>query len=277
MKSKDGLTLRDLYEITLSRAPSAFEAREIFRAATGTDPAVLLSNTPAPPEVQRRLFHLLDQRERGYPLQYLLGMWEFYSLPFFVGPGVLIPRQDTETLVDAALSVLKKSEQKTPELLDLCSGSGCVAIAVKHNFGAARVTALEACGKAFAFLEKNAALNAVDIACVHGDLRNYSHPRLADVIVSNPPYIPRSQLPELQEEVRHEPAIALDGGEDGLDFFRDIARLYRSQLAPCGTLLIEIGAGQGEGVESILGSFGFTGIREHKDLSGIVRVIEARK
>lgn len=243
---------------------------------TGTQPTSLHLDNPATPEMELELVRLLSERAQGRPLQYMLGEWEFYGLPFEVGPGVLIPRQDTETLVDVALDILRDSGKNSPEVLDLCSGSGCVAIAIKHHFPGAKVTALEASDKALPFLEKNIALNGVDVACVNSDLREYRHPFPVDVIVSNPPYIPRGDLPGLQTEVAHEPIVALDGGDDGLDFFRAISRRYRNQLAPGGILLMEIGIGQQESAAEILASFGFVGISGHKDLNGIVRVIQAQ-
>ena len=266
-------SLRDLYRQALQGAPSSFEAGELFRFVSGADPASPSLDAPATPEMQQELARLLQARTEGYPLQYLLGQWEFYSLPFLVGPGVLIPRQDTETLVDVALDILKHSGKENPELLDLCSGSGCIAIAIKHNFPGARVSALEASAKALAFLKKNAAANGADIICIHADLRDYESAHMFDMIVSNPPYIPCGELPSLQTEVQHEPVIALDGGEDGLDFYRAIAGRHKSKLVPGGVLLLEIGAGQEKDVADILTASGFADVSFHNDLNGIVRVL----
>ena len=270
-------TLRDLYRQALSLAPSPFEAGELFRFVSGAEPTSPNLDAPATPAMQEELARLLRLRAQGYPLQYMLGRWEFYGLPFYVGPGVIIPRQDTETLVDTALDMLNSAGKKSPELLDLCSGSGCVAIAIKHNFPGAKVTALEASREACLFLERNTALNAVDITCIHGDLRDYKHPAPLDMIVSNPPYIPRGELSGLQVEVSHEPAIALDGGEDGLNFYREIAGRYREALAPGGVLLLEIGAGQQGDVANILVSSGFSDIKQRRDLNGVVRVLSCTK
>jgi len=267
-------SLKDLYRKALQEAPSSFEAGELFRFVTGMPPAFDL-DFPAAPAMEAALTRLLQARTSGYPLQYLLGEWEFYGLPLKVGPGVLIPRQDTEALVDVALGILKKSGKSNPEVVDLCSGSGCIAIALKHNFPEANVTALEFSEKAHSYLEKNIAVNGVDVTAILGDLRDYGHPALADMIVSNPPYIPKGDFPKLQAEVSHEPVIALDGGEDGLVFFREIARCYRGQLAPGGHLLLEIGAGQQESVAEILASYGFADIGTIKDLNGVIRVLVA--
>jgi len=267
-------SLKDLYRKALQDAPSSFEAGELFRFVTGISPVFDL-DAPAAPAMERELTLLLEARADGYPLQYLLGEWEFYGLPLQVGPGVLIPRQDTETLVDTALGILKRGGKANPEVLDICSGSGCIAIAVKFNFPGANVTALEFSQKAYLYLEKNIALNGVDVTPIHGDLRDYKHPAPVDMIVSNPPYIPKGDIAGLQAEVSHEPVMALDGGEDGLTFFREIARLYRGQFAPGGVLLLEIGAGQQERVAEILASYGYADIRAVKDLNGIVRVMVA--
>lgn len=193
-----------------------------------------------------------------------------------MGPGVLIPRQDTETLVDAALQALKKMEVPNPQVLDLCSGSGCIAIAIKHQYPAAQVTAQEFSPKAYSYLTQNIALNGLEITPHLSDLREYTHPVLADLVVSNPPYIPKSQFRELQVEVGFEPLAALDGGEDGLAYFRAIARRYKEQLSPGGVLMLEIGMGQEEAVAAILSENNFKNTVFHKDLNGIVRVVESR-
>ena len=267
-------THAQLHKKALDLAPSSFEGGEIFRFATGLSPHSDQLGGPASPGEIAEVDRLLGARASGYPLQYLLGEWAFYGLPFCVGPGVLIPRQDTETLVDAALSLLKKGEAANPEVLDLCSGSGCLAIAIKHHFPAARVGALEASAQAFAYIGKNCALNGVEIAKTQADLRDYTHPRPLDLIVSNPPYIPRRDFSSLQTEVTYEPIAALDGGHDGLDFFRVIARRYKSQLAPGGHILLEVGDGQSGQVAEILTAFGYRDIAVHKDLTGRPRVIE---
>ncbi len=268
-------TLKELYEETLAAAPTSFEAGELFTHVTGVKP-LDADARPATPEQKEKLETLLKRRGAGYPLQYLLGEWEFYSLPFKVGPGVLIPRQDTETLVDAALNVLKTMDVPTPQVLDLCSGTGCVAIAIKHNFPAAQVTAQEFSPEAYNYLLQNIELNQVDVTPHLSDLREYTHPVPVDMVVSNPPYIPHYQFRDLQVEVGYEPLAALDGGEDGLYYFRAIARRFKEQLRPGGALLMEIGMGQEEDVATILRENHFEDIVFHKDLNGIIRVVESR-
>ena len=268
------MTLQALHAHALERACSAFEANQLFSFATGSSAHDDLS-AQAIPQMQTKLERALCLREQGHPLQYILGEWEFYGLPFRLGPGVLIPRQDTETLVDLALTLLRESENPNPEVLDLGSGSGCIAIAVAKNAPHAQLTALEASSPAYHYLQTNIALNKVQVTPVLGDLREYRHSKPADLIISNPPYISRPELAGLQAEVAHEPLLALDGGQDGLDFYRAIARRYKDQLAPSGQLLLEVGAGQHTQVEGILASFGFVSIAHHKDLTGTVRVVQA--
>ena len=268
-------TLRELYDQALAEAPSSFEAGELFRFVTKADPHTGDMGALVDDARVAQLSSLLQARTLGHPLQYILGEWEFYGLPFKVGPGVLIPRQDTETLVDLALERLRERCMQSPSVLDLCSGTGCVAVAIKHNYPGARVTALEVSDKAFEYLQRNIALNGVEVTALHGDLRGYEYRGAIDMVVANPPYIPKREFAGLQAEVKHEPILALDGGEDGMRYFRAIARRYKEQLAPGGVLLLEIGAGQQDGVGQILGSFGFEGVREHRDLNGIVRVVEA--
>jgi len=268
-------TIGNLFRLAQKRAPTSFEAGELFRFATGVGPLDDWSS-PATEQMQAELERCLDLRASGYPIQYIVGGWEFYGLPLTLGPGVLIPRQDTETLVDLALEHLKQSALPTPQVVDLGSGSGCVAMAVKAEYPSAQVTAVEVSPKAAVFLGRNIADNGLDITPVLGDMREYTHTRPIDLLLSNPPYIPVDELPSLQREVRHEPTLALDGGKDGLEFYRAIAGQYRSQLAPGGTVLLEIGAGQRESVCSILAAAGFREVSHHNDLNGLPRVVSAR-
>ena len=268
------IAMKELYQEALKNAPSPFEAGQIYRIVTGRK-VPDFSGEPTG-DMRRNLCAMLEKRRSGVPLQYLLGEWEFYSLPFLVGPGVLIPRQDTETLVDASLDILKKSDIERPRLLDLCSGSGCVAVAIKANFPRAEVAALEFSPDAFGYLTKNIARNDVDVRPILCDLRKYTPPEPLDMLIANPPYIPRGELKLLQPEVGYEPAAALDGGADGLRWFRAIASRYKTGLRPGGALLLETGAGQHGAVADILAGQGFSGLREHVDLNGVVRVVEAR-
>lgn len=217
------------------------------------------------------------RRIQGEPLQYLLGKWEFYGLDFFVGEGVLIPRQDTETLVDKALS-LKLPE--CPKIIDLCSGSGCIAIAVSKNIVEADVTAVEISERAVKYINKNMCLNNADIKIVMGDATEKSTAEQfsdIDLILCNPPYLTSGDMQKLQKEVKFEPKEALFGGEDGLDFYRNITAVWKNTLKPNGILAYEIGIGQEQQIINILENNNFYNIQTADDLCGITRVVLGSK
>lgn len=268
-------TFSHIYEQTRQSLGSKFEADQLFMHVTGKHIIDLrfLKDKPAPEQDVRLLSQLTKRRMNGEPLQYLLGEWEFYGLPFKVGQGVLIPRQDTELLVDVALEKIKDVE--TPEVLDLCSGSGCVAVAIAHECSASRVTALELSEKAFEYLLQNVEINSNRVRAVRGDLLEYKHPVAVDLLVANPPYIPHETLATLQTEVLHEPIRALDGGKDGLNFYRAIVSLYRNQIKLGGHICMEIGIGQSDQVIEILRLGGFCDCGVRDDLTGIPRVVHA--
>ena len=228
---------------------------------------------------QTAALHALTRRRlAGEPLQYLLGEWEFYGLPFRVGPGVLIPRQDTETLVECALRAAEGIS--APKILDLCAGSGCISIALAHCLPHARITAVEQSTDALRYLQENAALNRTPLHIVKGDVLD---PALAesirgvDVIVSNPPYLTEADLAALQKEVQFEPRAALDGGQDGLLFYRGLPALWQESLNPGGRLLFEIGMGQEAAVSSFLTHAGYENIESFPDLAGISRVVSGMR
>ncbi len=234
--------------------PAAFEARQLAAFAGGDE---------------ERLRQLVRRRIDGEPLQYLLGEWEFYGLPFYVGSGVLIPRPDTETLADLAIEFLQDREA---DCIDLCSGSGCLAVSVEKNCKNTQVTAVEKSDRAYNFLLKNIELNKSRVKAVKGDITKDVFGRY-DLIISNPPYIKTQDLETLQQEVQHEPRAALDGGEDGLYFYREIASKWVPCLKQGGMLAVEIGIGQQEDVKRLLSEAGLKNIGERKDLCGVVRVI----
>lgn len=219
-------------------------------------------------ENREQAIELCEKRISGEPLQYLLGEWEFYGLPFYVGEGVLIPRADTETLVDAALEIIG---DKPLRVADLCSGSGAVAIAVAKN-SSARVTALEKSEKAFGYLERNVIRNGADVQCIAGDLFEDLEESF-DLILSNPPYIASSVVDTLSKEVKKEPRMALDGGTDGLDFYKRLTSYWKTRINAGGSLAVEIGYDQAESVVALFEQNGFEQIRVIKDLSGNNRVI----
>lgn len=233
---------------------------------------------PLTPEEDAALHTLARRRLAGEPLQYLLGEWEFYGLPFAVGPGVLIPRQDTETLVECALQAAEG--MFAPSILDLCAGSGCIGIALAHCLPHARITAVEQSADALRYLQENAALNRTPLHIVKGDVLDPALAesiRGADIIVSNPPYLSAADLAALQKEVQAEPRAALDGGEDGLLFYRQMPALWLESLKPGGRLLFEIGMGQEEAVSGFLARAGYTNLEIFPDLAGISRVVSGRR
>ncbi len=261
---------------------AGFEARQILEFA-GLDRMKMLAEPAAaiPDELGEQVGRLVEKRVSGYPLQYLLGEWEFYGLPFKVGEGVLIPRQDTETLVEVALDFLKTLPESERTALDLCAGSGCIGITLA-KLADARVTLAEKSDKAFGFLRENIALNDVSGNCRAvlcdvldggadlGDLGKFS------VIVSNPPYVTKAEMERLQREVRYEPEMALYGGEDGLDFYKRLLPLYTSSLKNGGLFAVEIGDRQEHEVMRIFTENGFTP-ESAKDGGGFCRVIYAIK
>lgn len=211
---------------------------------------------------------VVSRRTDGEPLQYILGEWEFYSLPFLCGEGVLIPRADTETLCEKAIEVIG---DKAVDCIDLCSGSGCVAVTLDKYCKNAKVCALEKYDKAYEYLEKNIALNGSDVKPIKGDL--FEPFGLFDVIVSNPPYIETGVLAELQEEVKREPMTALDGGDDGLLFYRAIAEKWVPHLKKGGFMAVEIGYDQAAAVSELFSAAGLENVGVCKDLGGNERVV----
>lgn len=222
---------------------------------------------------------LLRRRISGEPVQYILEEWEFLGLPFAVGEGVLIPRPETELLAETVISFLKG--QPHPQVLELCGGSGCLAVAIAHARPDAAVTTVELSPEALEYLKKNAAQNGTrNVKIVAGDAL-YPDAAITEkryhVILSNPPYIRTDALPALQSEVRREPKMALDGGNDGLDFYRRFCEIYPPLLEGGGLLAFEIGEEQGEAVKRLMEAAGLREIQVRKDFAGNDRVVTAIK
>lgn len=207
----------------------------------------------------------IERRKNREPLQYILGQWSFYGYDFLVNPSVLIPRPETEELCEKAIKAI--SERGYESALDLCTGSGCIAIVLKMETGIA-VTASDISAEAVALAGENAAFYGADVEFLTGDLFAPLRGRRFDIICCNPPYLTKDDMEHLQPELRLEPRTALDGGPDGLDFYRRIARDYKDYLNPGGELLMEIGASEGEAVLGLV-----PGARLHRDLSGNARII----
>ncbi len=256
---------------------AAFEAAELVCHALGLSKTALLASgeTPVADEAEKELTALLEKRAAGYPLQYLLGEWEFYGRSFFVGEGVLIPRADTEILCE---EVIRYIGEKHATVLDLCSGSGCIAITIALECPNCTVYAIEKSEQAFTYLEQNIRRNQAPVKAFCGDALDaafLTQIPLCDVIVSNPPYLTDADMKALQKEVEFEPKAALDGGADGLCFYRELTARWKDRLKPGGRLFYELGAGQEQAVSEILLKNGLKSICETPDLCGIMRVISA--
>lgn len=217
-----------------------------------------------------------SRRINGEPLQYILKKWEFYGLDFFVGEGVLIPRPETELLIDIALDFAKNKNNII--CFDLCSGSGCIGITVAKKIKNSDVTVLEKSDDALKFLLKNKEHNSADnLTVIHGDLfhgPDLFNGKQCDILLSNPPYIRHDVISTLQREVLFEPKMALDGGDDGLDFYRAIAEKWTSAVKPDGMVAVEIGDEQGSDVSKIFSKY-FNNVNVVKDFSGNDRVVTA--
>ena len=255
-----------------------FEAEQLLMKLCGvTRKDMLMSPGLAVTEQQfSAAQRLIERRLSGEPLQYILGEWEFYGLPFYVGEGVLIPRQDTETIAELALEYAKMHRNSGFLAADLCAGSGCIGITLA-KLADIPVKLLELSEQALTYLKRNIGLNGVSELCeaVCADVlleeTAASLPEL-DLIVTNPPYLTAEDMENLQTEVSFEPKTALYGGGDGLDYYRRMLPLWCGKLKPGGMIAAEIGMGQEADVMQI---FEENGMIPHckKDMCGVIRVI----
>lgn len=251
------------------------EAEWLLCATTGLDRVGLYVNfeKPLTDEELAAYRALVTRRARREPLQYLLGSQEFYGLDFLVSPAVLIPRHDTEVLVEETL----RRAPASGSILDIGVGSGCIAVALAKALTGADVRGVEKSPAALALAQQNIERHAVRVTLFEGSLFEPFAGQRFDLIVSNPPYIPTADLADLQPEVReYEPVAALDGGPDGLDYYRTIIPAAPEHLTPGGWLLVEIGIGQAEDVRGVFAAAGFTDIFTAKDPSLIERVVGGR-
>ena len=266
------LKLRGILSEAEIEAPE-LEARLLIEGVTGMNRAsqIANSNSEISGEIQEKLISMAQKRAEHLPLQYILGKWSFMGFEFKVGEGVLIPRDDTEVLVGLCLDYLKASDGKTA--LDLCAGSGAVSV-VLDKLANADVTAVELSDKAYNFLLEN--IKGTNIKPHKGDIfecyRDFEA-KSFDLIASNPPYIKTDEIETLQTEVGYEPKTALDGGADGLDFYRAIARRWTPLLKSGGAMAFELGEGQAEYVGGLMADHGYINIKTAKDLGGTDRAI----
>lgn len=254
----------------------AFEALCLVEKVFGFNRLALITRgeeTAATDEKLALLAELTEKRLSHEPLQYIIGKWSFMGIDLLVGEGVLVPRDDTEVVTSLCIDFL--SGKENPSVIDLCAGSGAISLALE-KYANCKVTAVELSDKAFSYLTQNIKLNNSAVNALNGDIfachKDIADNRL-DLIVSNPPYIKSADIAALQEEVQHEPVMALDGGESGLDFYRRIVPLWKSKLKAGGALAFELGEGQYDEVCRILADNGFGGITESIDFGGIQRAI----
>ncbi len=271
------MTIQELYKEGILRlkqariAEAELDAWYLLEYVTGISRTMyyLKQAEPAEEQAAERYFHCISRRAQRIPLQHITGEQEFMGLPFIVNEHVLIPRQDTEILVEEALSHLSGNER----VLDMCTGSGCILISLEHYRKGIRAVGADISDEALQVAKRNAESLNADVTFLKSDLFEQVAERY-DLIVSNPPYIRTKAIEELEEEVRlHDPMIALDGKEDGLYFYRKITEKSRKHLKQGGWLLFEIGYDQGEDVAKMMEKAGFTEVTVKKDLAGLDRVV----
>ena len=278
-------TYNDIYFVVRNKLRESgveadgLEARTLLAAAAGKTTEQLLRDMYlyTSSEIETRTEEMLERRLKGEPLAYIAGSWEFYGLPFTVTPDVLIPRIDTEVLVACVVRAIRAFGMKG-RVLDLCCGSGCIACAVASELPAARVVAADISLPALDIARKNIKDNklASRIITIHADAKTWPPMSIGsfDVIASNPPYIASEDILTLDSSVRdHEPLGALDGGTDGLDFYRAIIKYWTITLRPNGMMMFEVGEGQADAVKKMLLGAGYVAVQTVKDTLGVERVV----
>lgn len=230
-----------------------YESRLIIQNVIGCRAEDILLGGLTPTMEEAALCRKIAQkRSRHYPLQYLLGKWEFYGHSISIGEGVLIPRQETELLCEKAIQMIGKREAV---VLDLCSGSGCIAVAISKACPNAKIFSVELSKKAIDYCKKNREMHGLTPEVIEGDVLKKETAALCpdtNIIICNPPYLNEEELKNRQEELWFEPEMALDGGEDGLIFYREILKNFSEKLKAGGSFLFEIGFRQGEQIKEIM-------------------------
>lgn len=257
-------------------------ARELLCAASGKSREAIVADRMlyASEEICLRTENYVRRHLAGEPIAYILGQWDFYDMTLTVTPDVLIPRDDTMAVTELAVKKTMFLPQN-PRVLDLCTGSGCIGLAVARRVQDAKVTLSDVSPAALRVAKKNVTDLHLSgrVTCVPVDVKKPAAPFLGkfDLITANPPYVTTAEMEKLDPSVRdYEPHLALDGGEDGLDYYRAIADNFRSALRPGGYLALEFGLGQQDAVCGILEDRGFTVTELREDNAGITRAVLAR-
>ena len=263
-------------------ADAAHVARELVCAASGVPAADLIAGRQiyASDQAVKAIREAVSRRQAGEPLAYILGEWDFCGMTLTVTRDVLIPRDDTMAVTELAIKKALFLEQN-PRILDLCAGTGCIGLAIAHRVKDARVTLGELSPGAIRVAKKNIADQRLSgrVSCIRVDARQPAARFLGtfDMIVSNPPYVTTGEWEQLDPSVRDfEPRMALDGGEDGLDFYRAIVENFTGALKPGGYLCLEFGMGQHEAVQEILRAHGYRVLQLRRDTGDIIRAVLAQ-
>lgn len=262
---------------------AALEARLIAASAAGKSTEKLLRDMRyyATDEVERRAEEMVQRRLAGEPVAYITGVWEFRGLPMEVSRDVLIPRVDTEVLAETAIKYLKDTGRLDARVLDLCSGTGCIGCAIAAELPRVRVVLSDVSPEAMEISRRNVSRNGLDgrISFLPADVMKLP-PLMTgsfDLVVSNPPYIPTMEILTLDPSVRdYEPVWALDGGEDGLDFYRAILKNWALVIRQGGELMFEVGEDQAERVKDLMRMAGLREARSFPDTQNIQRVVAAK-
>ena len=276
------LDARRLFSQTEDNQTASLLARNLLCHVTGKTQEALLADLDlyASDGVINAMEAAVQRVADGEPLAYVLGQWEFYGMTLYVDEHVLIPRDDTCAVTDLAIKNALFLDA-SPRILDLCTGSGCIGLAVAHRVKDARVTLADVSKDALAVAKKNIGLQKLSgrVSCVQADALKEPSAFLGkfDMIVSNPPYITTEEMQALDSSVKdYEPHLALHGGDDGLDFYRSIANQYRTALKPGGLLCFEFGMGQGDAVCRILEMNGYTILDRTRDYNDRERAVIAQ-
>lgn len=279
------MTIFEAYNSTKKKLEAAgvrdfvFEAKQIIMQVTGFTPTQILTdyNKQLTEFQENNLIAIVHQREVHYPLQYIFGNWDFYGRTYKVGVGVLIPRSDTEVVVETAIQSV--SDTKAPKILDLCAGSGCIGITLDLEIPDSEVTLVEKYDEALRYTVENVKINNSKAKILKGDV--FETPQFEkesfDLVVSNPPYIPQDEMKYCSPEVQFEPETALLAEDEGLEFYKAIIENFTPPIKKGGKLCFEVGFKQAEKVKDLLCAKGYLNIEIKNDLNGIGRCVIGTK